>query len=305
MKKNSKQRSAAPRVVVVGSSNTDLVVACDELPKPGQTQLAGKFSQSHGGKGANQAVAAARAGGHVVFCGRRGADDFGVAAHKALLAEKIDVRAFRIDARHPSGVALILLGGKSRENLIAVAASANDAVAPADIAKLASEMKHAGAALAQLEVPMPAVLATARLAKRCGVPFIFNPAPAPKKLPPELLRLIHTIVPNEHEAYILTGKRDPHQAARALQALGCRNVVVTLGAKGAYVLTPAEQFQVRAPKTKVVDTVGAGDCFCGWLAVGIAEGLPPHAAVARAIRAASLSVTRPGARGGMPYRKNL
>lgn len=285
------------RIVVVGSSNTDLVLTCARLPSPGETLLGGKFERHAGGKGANQAVAAARAGARVSFIGAHGADEFGRAAKAGLRKEKIDVRHFSERADVLSGVALILIGGRSRENVIGVASSANDTVSPEDLAAAGAAFQSAGAVIAQLEVPLATVEAAARLAHENGAPFILNPAPA-RKLPVRLLRLVHTLVPNEHEATLMTGLSDPAQAARALMESGCRNVVVTLGARGA--LINGER-TVAAPRLKPVDTVGAGDCFTAWLALGIAEKLPLEDAVTRAVRAASIAVTRTGAQSGMPY----
>jgi len=291
-------------VVVVGSSNTDLVLSCKRLPKPGETLLGGEFQRFHGGKGANQAVAAARAGARVSFVGARGRDDFGREALAALRHEHIDVRNFGIRAGASSGVALILLGGKSRENLIAVARSANDSLSSRDLAAAAGQIQSADIILAQLEIPLPAVVEAAKLARKFRVPFLLNPAPA-RRLPASLLRMVHTLTPNEHESSLLTGEEDPERAALLLLRSGCRQVIVTLGAKGALLAHNGKCHHFPAPKVKAVDTVGAGDCFSAWLAVGIAEGLPIEAAISRSLRAASLSVTRYGAQAGLPYRKEV
>jgi ribokinase len=295
---------AAPSIVVVGSSNTDLVVACDRLPEPGETVLGGEFVRSAGGKGANQAVAAARAGARVRFVGARGADDFGGAAELGLAKERIDVRSFLVKKKRPSGIALILLGGKDRQNVIAVARSANDDLTPADVKRALARSTAVGCILCQLEVPLAAVTAAARIAQKKGVPLVLNPAPA-RPLPRSLLGLVHTLTPNEHEARILTGSSDPRKAASLLQKMGCQNVVVTLGSRGALVATRQDVAIVRAPKVRAVDTVGAGDCFSAWLAVGIAEGMTVRDAAARAVRAASRAVTRRGAQAAMPYRREV
>ena len=291
-------------VVVVGSSNTDLVLACKRLPKPGETLLGGEFQRFHGGKGANQAVAAARAGARVSFVGARGRDDFGREALAALRREHIDVRNFGIRAGVSSGVALILLGGKSRENLIAVARSANDTLCGRDLAAATGQIQSADIIVAQLEIPLPAVAEAAKLAHKFRVPFLLNPAPA-RRLPASLLRMVHTLTPNEHEASLLTGEEDTERAALRLLRSGCRQVIVTLGAKGALLAHDGKCHHFPAPKVKAVDTVGAGDCFSAWLAVGIAEGLPIEVAISRSLRAASLSVTRHGAQAGLPYRKEV
>jgi len=296
---------AAPvRIVVVGSSNTDLVITTPRLPAPGETVAGGPLLRYGGGKGANQAVAAARAGARVTFVGARGDDDFGTAAAAALRKEGIDLAHFSVRRGAGSGVALIIVGGATRENQITIARSANDLLRPADVARAASSIAKAGAVVAQLEVPLAAVAHAATLARRHRVPFILNPAPV-RKLPASLLRQVSVLVPNEHEAALLTGERDPRRAAKKLLALGCGAVVITLGAKGALVAEANELRTIPAPRVKPVDTVGAGDCFTGWLASGIAEGLALTDAAARAGIAASLSVTRHGAQASMPSRKEV
>ena len=295
---------ASPSIVVVGSSNTDLVLTCPRLPKPGESLLGGKFQRFHGGKGANQAVAAARAGARVTFIGARGDDDFGQAAAEALRKEGIDIRNFRVRKKVSSGVALILLGRDQGENLIAVARSANDTLSPRDLASAAPAFRQAAVIVSQLEVPLETVIRAAHLAHQARVPFLLNPAPA-RKLPATLLRLVHTLVPNEHEAALLTGEKRPERAGTKLLQAGCGQVVITLGAQGSLLVRQAGSQHFAAPKVKPRDTVGAGDCFTGWLATGIAEGLPIEKAIQRALRAASLSVTRPGAQSGMPFRREI
>lgn len=293
-----------PRVLVIGSSNTDLVLSCQRLPKPGETLLGGEFQQFHGGKGANQAVAAARAGAEVSFIGARGDDDFGRAAALALKGEGIDVRHFLVRKKISSGIALILLGGRTRENLIAVAKSANDTLSPRDLASARSAFQKAGAVVAQLETPLETVIEAARLAHSLGIPFLLNPSPV-QKLPSALFKKVHTLIANEHEAEILTGEKSLSKAGAKLLKTGCQQIVITLGAKGALLIDKTGSHAFPAPKVKPVDTVGAGDCFTGWLAVGMAEKLPIETAIRRALAAASLSVTRPGAQSGMPYRREI
>ncbi len=292
------------RITVIGSSNTDLVVTAARLPRPGETLLGGEFCRFHGGKGANQAVAAARAGGRVSFIGAHGDDDFGRAAKAALRAEDIDVSAFRPKPGESSGIALIVLGGRERQNQIVVAKSANDAISPADVDRVRNRITRADIVVAQLEIPLESVTRAAVLAAKAGVPFLLNPAPA-RRLPSTLLRLIHTLVPNEHEAELLTGEPSPEKAAKVLLRRGCRQVVVTLGARGALCATAKGLKLHRAPRVKPVDTVGAGDCFTGWLAVGLAEGLSLEEAVRRAVSASALKVTRKGAQSGLPYRSEV
>lgn len=298
--------SRAARLVVIGSSNTDLVIQCPRLPKPGETLLGGEFARFAGGKGANQAVAAARAGARVTFIGAHGDDDFGRAARAGLRREGIDVRGFRERRGVSSGVALILVGGRERENVIAVARSANDSVSAKDVEAQRAAFPGAGAVVCQLEIPLAAVEAAARQAIRHGVPFVLNPAPA-RPLPRRLLKLVHTLTPNEHEARLLAGapQADARECARRLRRMGCANVVVTLGARGALVAGDGVETLVPTPRVKPVDTVGAGDCFSAWLAVGLAEGLTLVQAAQRAARAAAVAVTRPGAQPGMPLRNEV
>jgi ribokinase len=292
------------RIVVVGSSNTDLVISTPRLPAPGETIAGGPLQRFGGGKGANQAVAAARAGARVTFVGARGDDDFGQAAAAALRREGIDISHFTIRPGAGSGVALIVVGGASRENVIAIARSANDLLLPADVSRAAAAVSRAGAVVAQLEIPLAAVTRAATLARQHHVPFILNPAPV-RKLPASLLRQVSILVPNEHEAAHLTGERDPRRAAKKLLDAGCRAVVITLGAKGALVADGQDTQIISAPRVRPVDTVGAGDCFTGWIAAGIAEGLPLAEAASRAVHAASISVTRHGAQPSMPHRREV
>lgn len=296
--------SIKPPVLVVGSSNTDLVLSCPRLPSPGETLLGGDFRQFHGGKGANQAVAAARAGARVTFVGARGDDDFGRKAAEALRREKIDVGPFAVHKGTSSGIALILLGGKSRENIIGVARSANDALSTKDLAKAVPYFRAARIVVAQLETPLAVVAEAARLARKFAVPFLLNPAPA-RRLPRPLLRLVDTLTPNEHEAALLTGEADVERAGLSLVRAGCRRIVITMGAQGALLVTADRVRHFAAPKVKAVDTVGAGDCLTAWLAVGLAEGMTLDSAIARALNAASLSVTRPGAQTSFPRRKEV
>lgn len=263
-----------------------------------------RISTLRGRQGANQAVAAARAGARVTFVGARGRDDFGRAAADSLKREKIDIRYFVEFPQATSGVALILLGGKSRENMIAVARSANDVLTPRHLQSAREEFNRAQVVVAQLEIPLDAVIRAAEMAQAAHVPFLLNPAPA-RPLPKKLLKLVHTLTPNEHEAALLTGETDPAKAGAKLLKGGCKQVVITLGAQGALLVDARGAKHFRAPKVKPVDTVGAGDCFTGWLAAGMAEGLAIESSIERALRAASLSVTRAGAQPSMPHRREI
>ena len=291
-------------LVVVGSSNTDLVIRCPRLPKPGESLAGGEFARFAGGKGANQAVAAVRAGSRVSFIGAYGGDEFGLRAKAGLRKEGVDVRYFKQNTTAPSGIALILIGGKSRQNLIAVARSANDTVSAEDLEKASAAFRGAFAVVCQLEIPSEAVEAAARLAASHRIPFILNPAPA-RQVSARLLGLVHTLTPNEHEALLITGKKNPRQAAECLLKRGCNNVVITMGSRGVLAMDRTGGRIIPAPRVKPVDTVGAGDCFTAWLSVGIAEGLPLMAATERAVVAASIAVTRHGAQEGMPFRREV
>jgi ribokinase len=296
--------AAKPPILVVGSSNTDLVVFCDRLPHPGETVLGGQFHTFGGGKGANQAVAAARAGGEVTFLGAHGADSFGTEAKARLCKEGIDVNYFQCLQGAPSGVALILVDGVTRENLIAVAKSTNDAVDSAMVSAARPAFERAAAVISQLEIRNGAIEATARLCHELGKPFILNPAPS-RSLPKRIYESLHIIVVNEHEARDIAQEEEIPTAIRELHELGCRNVIVTLGAAGVMLSEGAGIQTVPAPKVQPIDTTGAGDCFVGWLGVGVAERLSIREATARACKAASIAVTRAGAQDGMPYRHEV
>jgi ribokinase len=293
-----------PRVLVVGSSNTDLVVFCERLPKPGETVLGGEFKMFGGGKGANQAVAAARAGANVVFLGAYGADSFGQAARERLIKEGINVDYFKSVTDAPSGVALILVDGVTRDNLIAVAKSSNEAVDSAMISAARSAFESSEVVISQLEIRDEAIEAVAQLCHELGKRFILNPAPA-RPLARPIYERVYAMVVNEHEAHSFSGEEEIEKAIVWFLAQGCRAVVVTLGADGVTFSDGGQVRHIPAPKVIPVDTTGAGDCFVGWLGVGLAENLSLADAVARAARAASLATTRPGAQDGMPFRDEV
>jgi ribokinase len=283
-----------------------LVVYCQRLPKAGETVLGGEFKMFGGGKGANQAVAAVRAGGDVTFLGAYGADSFGDAARERLTREGIRVDHFQRVAGAPSGVALILVDGITRDNLIAVAKSANESVDPAMISAARSAFEAADVVISQLEIKDEAVESVAKICNELGKRFILNPAPT-RPLSKVLYEWVHILVVNEHEARSLSGEEDIDAAMTWFEKQGCPAVVVTLGAAGAKFVSFADGKRGSIPATKVVpvDTTGAGDCLVGWLGVGIAEGLGLERAVQRAIKAASLKTTRSGAQDGMPYREEV
>lgn len=296
------------KIIVVGSSNTDMIVKTERIPKPGETIIGGAFSMAAGGKGANQAVAAARAGGQVTFIARVGADLFGEQAIKGFVADHIDVNHVLQDKRSPSGVALIFVDRKG-ENSIAVASGANAQLAPADVRRAKAEIAAADVLLMQLETPLATIQAAAEIAARHQVMTILNPAPA-QPLPDELLAKLTLLTPNEHEAELLTGVavRHPQEAAvaaAALQARGVAIVIITLGARGAYVKSAEFSGMVPGFKVDAVDTTAAGDVFNGALAVALAEKRPLAEAVRFANAAAALSVTRLGAQPSAPQRRAI
>lgn len=291
-------------VIVVGSSNTDLVLNCKHLPRAGETVLGGQFQTFAGGKGANQAVAAARAGAKVAFIGAHGNDDYGHTAKRGLQTEGIVTTHFKARPDHTSGIALIMIGGKDNDNIIGVAQSANDSLSATDVHAASAHFKRAAVVMAQLEVPLEAVQAAAELARENNALFLLNPAPA-RKLPIKLLKLVDVITPNETEAELLTGESDPQRAALTLLKRGIKNIAITMGAKGALLCDENGCRTIKAPKVKALDTVGAGDCFNGYLAAGLVAGKSIDEAMLWAVHSASIAVTRSGAQAGMPYAHEL
>lgn len=296
-----------PRIVVVGSANTDLVVRCGHIPRPGETVLGGELLQAQGGKGANQAVAAARLGAAVTFVARLGDDPFGAAARAGYARDGIDTTHCLADPSAPSGVALILVDGAG-ENAIAVASGANARLSVADVDRAAAAIRGADLLLLQLEVPLATVTHAARLASAAGVPVLLDPAPVPDGgIPDELAALVTVLKPNESEAARLTGAAtgdvtSAAGAARLLLARGPRLVVVTCGAAGAVVADRDGVVAVPAFAVTAVDTTAAGDAFTAALAVGLAERLPPVEAARRAAAAGALAATRRGAQPSLPTR---
>jgi ribokinase len=286
------------RVVVIGSINVDLVVAADHLPRPGETVLGGRFARHFGGKGANQATAAARAGATVVMVGAVGRDAYGDESLAALSAEGVDVaRVRRVDA--PTGVAIIAVAADG-ENQIVVAPGANAEVSAEDAA-LNDLPRGSGVLLTSLEIPIHSVEAALAAATRVGLQPVVNPAPA-QRLPTALLRAGPILTPNRDELLATSGTTDIEAALTSLSAAGARAVVVTLGSGGALLADGDRRVAFPALPVAVADATGAGDTFSGVLAAWLAAGRPLDEAVAAANAAAGLSVTQPGARGGMPRR---
>ena len=296
------------KITVIGSANTDMVVKSERIPSPGETVLGGQFLMNPGGKGANQAVAAARMGGSVTFITKVGDDFFGRDAVASWRREKIDTSYVRVDPGNPSGAALILVDRKG-ENCIAVAPGANAALRPEDLAPAREVIESADMLLMQLEIPVETVLCAARWAAARRIPVILNPAPA-VSLPDALFPALCAITPNETEAEILTGIRvtdeaSAREAGLILHRRGVKNVVITMGKQGAWASCAEFQEMIPARPVKAVDTTAAGDVFNGTLAVALAEHLDFRAALQLASKAASVSVTRQGAQSSAPFRNEM
>ena len=296
------------RVLVVGSSNTDMIVRVPRIPRPGETVLGGAFSTAAGGKGANQAVAAARAGGRVTFVARVGTDGFGDRTLAGLEADGIDTRYVLRTDDAPSGIALITVGERG-ENSISVVSGANAFLSVEDIDAAGEAFASADIVLLQLESPIETVEAAVREAGERGVPVILNPAPA-RELDDALLAGVNVLTPNEHEAGFLAGiavsdDRGAREAARRLRDRGPETVIITMGDRGAFVSAPGFEGPSAAFKVVPVDTTGAGDVFNGALAVALAEKLPMLEALRFAQAAAAISVTRPGAQPSAPTRAEI
>ncbi|KGE03935.1 ribokinase [Pseudohaliea rubra] len=296
------------RIVVIGSSNTDMVIRVPVLPRPGETVLGGTFSVNGGGKGANQALAAARAGGAVVFLGRIGDDDFGRRALADLSAAAIDTTPCIVDPESPSGVAQILVDERG-ENCIAVAPGANARLAPEDLDTVAASFRAGNVVLLQLETPLATVQAALTRARAAGCHTVLNPAPA-QPLPVELFALVDLLTPNESEAELLTGiaVSDDGSAAAAADVLhrrGLAAVLITRGTHGVFLSVAGiagVQQAFPAFAVNAVDSTAAGDVFNGCLAAALAEGSPLGEAIPFAQAGAALSVQRPGAQGSVPER---
>jgi ribokinase len=298
----------AKKIVVVGSTNMDMVVKTSHIPTHGETVLGGAFFMNPGGKGANQAVAVARLGGNVLFVSKIGNDVFGKQAAQLFAAEGINTSCILSDATLPSGVALITVDAAG-ENSIVVAAGANANLLPPDIEGALNEINSAGIILLQLEIPLETVEYVAGYAASNDIKVILNPAPA-AVLPAQLLSHVDIITPNVTEASMIAGIKvsdieTAKQAATRIQGLGADNVVITMGSAGALVLEGTVFTHVPAPKVQPVDTTAAGDTFNGALAVALSEHKSLPDAVRFACEAAALSVTRLGAQSSIPYRHEL
>ena len=292
-----------PKVVVIGSSNTDMTIKGDRLPKPGETVLGGEFRMGPGGKGANQAVAAQRLGADVSFICKVGRDIFGDNAIAGYQKEGIDCSHI-LRSDKASGTALILVDGNA-ENCIAVAPGANADLTPEDVDSVADVICSADYLILQLEIPVESVLRAAKIAHEAGVYVILNPAPA-CHLPDELFGYISLITPNQTESALLSGIEDNLDAAvEKLMQLGVKDVVVTLGSKGSLVISEGTRTLVPSLKVKAVDTTAAGDTFCGALCVALSEGCSLVDAAGFATKASALTVQKMGAQDSIPFRSDI
>ncbi len=292
-----------PKIVVVGSSNTDMVIKLERLPGPGETIIGGDFIMAAGGKGANQAVAAARLGGEVTFVAKVGTDMFGKQAIQNFQIEEINTNFIIEDDFSPSGVALIFVDRKG-ENSIAVASGANSKLSEQDVAAAKQKIESAQVMLLQLETPLETVRYAARLASETCTKVILNPAPA-RELDDSLLRLVTIITPNETEAELLTGvkvedEKSGKQAAEVLRTKGIANVVITMGSKGSFLVTEDQSLLIPTKKVKAADTTAAGDAFNGALAYALAKNESIENAVRFANLVGAFSATKMGAQPSMP-----
>lgn len=296
------------KITVVGSSNTDMIIKMPRIPVPGETILGGKFSTAAGGKGANQAVGAARAGGDVTFVARVGDDMFGDQARNGFEADGIHVEFVKTDIVEPSGVALIFVDDNG-QNSIAVASGANGALSPEDVEAARTMIESSDILLMQLETPLDTIQRAAEIGKAAGVTVVLNPAPA-CPLGEEMLSNLSIITPNESEAELLTGIKvtDETSAEKAAQVLldkGMDAVIITMGSQGSFLKTTDLTQFVPAFKVKAVDATGAGDIFNGSLCVALAEGKSYIEAMKFASAAAALSVQKLGAQPSAPKREEI
>ena len=298
-------RKEKSKILVVGSANTDMVISAEHFPQPGETMMGHSFMTNHGGKGANQVVAAARLEGDTAFIGKVGDDQFGHSTIEMMKQEGIDVTGLTVTSEQPSGVALITTVA-SGENSIIIDSGANGVLSPADIQAAEGLFENAGIVLLQLETPVDTVTEAAALGKKHGAYVVLNPAPAPKEpLPEALLKNVDLLIPNETEAgYIsgvnISGDEDIPAAMTEIQKLGVKDVIITVGSRGVCARIGGEVVNVPAFKVKAVDTTAAGDTFCGALCVALANGKPLVEAIRFGCKASSISVTRRGAQMSMP-----
>ena len=296
-------------IVVVGSLNMDLVVRMPQIPRPGETLLGGEFKTFPGGKGANQAVAAARLGANVTMIGCVGADAFGQEMRNTMIAEEIDTTYVLVHPETSTGVALIQVDKKG-QNSIAVASGANFQLTAADVEKAMQSIGKFDVLVMPLETPLETIYTAAKIASHLGAKVLLNPAPA-QVLDPDLLELVDVLLPNEHEVALMAGLPPLESAADAkigaekLLSLGVKKLLVTMGGQGAVLFDGKTETQISAYQVQAVDTTAAGDCFVGALAVGLCEGRSIADSADFASAAAAISVTREGAQPSLPRREEV
>ena len=297
------------KILVIGSTNTDMTAFADRMPGPGETVMGTDFVMGPGGKGANQAVAAKRLGGEVSFVCKVGKDIFGENTIRHFKEEGLDTSGVMFSSK-PSGVALITVD-KDAENCIVVAPGANGDYTEEDIRINRKAIEECDILLMQLEIPVPAVLEAAKIGHELGKCVVLNPAPAPsEELPSELFKYISLFIPNESELEAITGcsvnsQEEAMKAAKVLMARGVEKIIVTMGSKGSLICDSEKISFVKAHKVDAVDTTGAGDCYCGSLCVALSEGKTLEEAAEFATKASALAVQKAGAQVAMPYREEL
>ncbi|KFF71378.1 ribokinase [Pectobacterium brasiliense] len=296
------------KLVVLGSINADHILNLEQFPRPGETVIGEQYSVAFGGKGANQAVAAGRSGADIAFIACVGEDDIGTRICQQLSKDNIDVSAVEAISGETTGVALIFVNADA-ENMIAINAGANAAVAPDYLHRHQQHIIDASALLMQLESPLETVIAAAKLAHEHQTKVILNPAPA-RELPDELLSLVNMITPNETEAQFLTGitvetEDDAARAAQVLHDKGIETVLITLGSRGVWLSENGQGQRIPGYRVKAVDTIAAGDTFNGALVTALLENKPMSSAVKFAHAAAAIAVTRRGAQPSVPWREEI
>jgi len=296
-------------IFVIGSINTDMVAMTEVLPSPGETVMSREFMMTAGGKGANQAVAAARMGGDVTMIGRLGNDVFAEQSIKRLKSENINCEFITKDTEKSSGLALISVD-QNGENHIVVAPGANETLTKERLGSVLSQIPDNAIVMMQLEIPLESVVSVIEFCKKSDKKIILDPAPA-KNLTPDFTKSLYMITPNETEATAMTGVkikdlRDVKKAAIKLLGSGSQYVLITMGANGVYLASQNDEFEyIPSPKVTTIDSTAAGDCFNGTLAVSLSQGLSVFEAAKKACRAASISVTRKGAQDSMPFINEL